>query len=80
MKCPEHPEHECRDEYSESGYTGFCLLCLKHYPRCSATFYMDPCCLQKDHQEPHHSRRGQRWTANDDGSYNHLSPLHGSVP
>lgn len=70
MKCPEHPEHECRDEY----YTVFCLLCLKHYPKCLATYYMDPCDLPKDHKDPHQSRRGQRWTVNDDGSYNRLGP------
>ena len=73
MKCPEHPEHECRDEYDpELGYTGFCLLCLKHHPKCSATFYMAPCDLPKGHKEPHQSRQGHQWTVNDDGSYNRL--------
>lgn len=58
MNCPEHPEVELRRERYE---TGFCLKCLKHYPMCCVTEYMNICDRLKDHEGPHRDERGREW-------------------
>jgi hypothetical protein len=62
MRCPNHPELELRSEFnSESNtYTGFCLKCLKHHPRCTSVRYMDMCNQVAGHAGPHEAH-GTEW-------------------
>lgn len=60
MKCPVHDE-DLRDEIS----TGFCQKCLKHYPRCPASYGCSGCDLVAGHPKdiPHRDARGHyMWT------------------
>lgn len=61
MNCPVHSDVECRDEHHADGHTSFCPVCLKHYPMCKSTIYMDACRLQLGHVGPHLDRHGQYW-------------------
>jgi hypothetical protein len=62
MKCPIH-NIELRTECStENGWTGYCPLCARHYPKCTESRYMDSCDLLKGHQGPHIGlHTGEKW-------------------
>lgn len=66
MKCPEHNDVELRVEYgsrdADPGLTGYCGKCLKHWPLCTATRFMTPCDLLKNHVSSHMSKDGKTWT------------------
>ena len=62
MKCPEHPNVECRNEY----YTAFCFMCCKNIQRCLETYYMRSCDLPKGHEGKHMTKDGTLW---DDETY-----------
>lgn len=55
MQCPVHPEVELRAETDSNRYvfTGFCLKCLKHHPRCTSVHYMEMCNQVLGHEGPH---------------------------
>ena len=60
MNCPEHPEVELRRENYE---TGFCVKCLKHYPMCCATEYMNICEKLKGHEGLHQDNTGREFAS-----------------
>jgi hypothetical protein len=64
MKCPVH-NIETRTECSSldnDGWSGYCSLCAKHYPKCTETQHMDSCDLLKGHQGPHIGlHTGEKW-------------------
>ena len=53
MQCPKHPEVELRAEMNGNDRTGFCLKCLRHYPRCRHMHYMEMCNKVDGHEGLH---------------------------
>ncbi len=69
MNCP--LGHETRHEHDGV----FCTVCLKHYPRCRVTLYMEPCNRLRGHDGDHKGparpdrpgHQGSTWNDNSPG-------------
>jgi hypothetical protein len=69
MKCPVHSRVECRTEYHMDGSTAYCPICLKHYPMCRSSIYIEACQLQLNHEGPHLDSHGRLWDMDVDGHW-----------
>lgn len=63
MKCP-IDDSDLREEYIHQGRTGFCSICLKHYPLCHKVRYMAICQKLADHDDNHIQADGVEWNKN----------------
>lgn len=65
MRCPIHQDVETRVEFDKdlNGWTGFCLKCLKHHPKCQHIHYMEQCDQVAGHEGLHKGKgpHGATW-------------------